>query len=365
MKKAMLPLLFYALLSAPFFTACQTPKTAKSNELHGWSLSKDSYDTAIIATLKSKIQDSTFKHINSIIVIKNGKLLLEEYFNGASRQQTHDARSATKTIAAAVLGIAIQDGHIKSLDQTLNDFYDLKKYAHYQEQKGQIALRDLITMSSNFDGDDMDEQSVGNEENMYPTANWVDFTLNLPLAKDRKLGQNWHYFTAGVVLLGDILQQHVPNGLEKYTFDKLFTPLSINALKWQYTPQKVANTAGGLQLTPLDFAKFGELYRNNGRWNGQQIIPESWIKASLSRQKEIPFDGMGYGYLLWNRALKANEKTYNTFNCLGNGGNRIVIMPHEPFVIVITASAYNKDYAHKQVDTILTQYVLPAIDKKQ
>jgi CubicO group peptidase (beta-lactamase class C family) len=349
-------------VSMLFMLACKTPKSLTNNDLHGWTLSKDGYDKTRMDALKKKIQDSTFKHINSIVVIKNGKLLLEEYFNGANRDQTHDTRSVTKTIAATMLGIAIEEGHIKNSDQTLGDFYDLKQYANYDTLKSQIKLQDLLTMSSNFDGDDSDEASLGHEENMYPTKNWVEFTLNLPLTKKRKSGAEWHYFTAGVVVLGDILHQKVPNGLEKYTAEKLFGPLSINTFSWQFTPQKVVNTAGGLQLTPLDLAKLGQLYRNNGVWHDRQIVPKSWIKSSLSRQKEIPFDGMGYGYLLWNRALKSNEKTYNTFNFLGNGGNRIVIMPEEAFTIVITASAYNTDYGHKQVDKILTDYVLPAID---
>jgi CubicO group peptidase (beta-lactamase class C family) len=355
------------LLLALVVSACQTTKvkTVNPDDLHGWTRSKDSYDTTKFAILKKKIQDSTFRHINSIIVIKNGELLIEEYFNGATRSRLHDTRSVTKTLTATMLGVAIQEGHIQNIEQPLSDFYDLKKYANYDPVKGQIKLRDLVTMSSNFDGDDSDEQSLGNEENMYPTKNWVDFTLNLPLAKTRTSGQEWHYFTAGVVVLGDILNKKLPQGLESYTFDKLFTPLSINAFKWQYTPQKVVNTAGGLALTPLDLAKLGQLYRNKGIWKNQQIIPESWASTSMSRQKNIPFDGMAYGYLLWNRALKSNGKEYNTFNFLGNGGNRIVIMPDEAFTIVITASAYNTDYGHKQVDKMLTEYILPAIDEKK
>ena len=344
--------------------ACKSPKSLTINNLHGWQLSKDTYNKALIDSLKSKIQDKIFKEINSVIVIKNGKLLIEEYFNGSTREQTHDARSVGKIFAAAMLGIAIEDGYIKNVDQTLSSFYDLKKYKNSAVEKGNISLKNLITMSSNFNGNDQDENSIGNEENMYPMPNWVEWTLNLPLDSTRKTGASWHYFTAGAILLGDILQQKVPNGLENYTLKKLFTPLSISNFKWQFTPQKVANTAGGLQLTPLDFAKFGQLYKDGGEWQGKRILPESWVKNSLSRQIEVPFDGMGNGYFMWNRAIKSNNKTYKTFNCLGNGGNRIVVMPDEAFVIVITASAYNKPYGHQQVDNLLTKYVLPAIDGK-
>ena len=105
--KQFISILFLIQLS---FFACQSPKSLTINNLHGWQLSKDTYSKAIIDSLKNKIQDKTFKEINSIIVIKNGKLLIEEYFNGTTREQTHDARSVGKTFAAAMLGIAIEDG---------------------------------------------------------------------------------------------------------------------------------------------------------------------------------------------------------------------------------------------------------------
>ena len=113
-------------------------------------------------------------------------------------------------------------------------------------------------MSSGFDGNDEDDSSIGNEENMYPTEDWVKFTLDLPYQDSLK--NKWHYFTAGVVLLGDILNKSVPNGLEKYAENKLFKPLEIKNYKWQYTPQNVPNTAGGIQMNALDFAKYGRSY---------------------------------------------------------------------------------------------------------
>lgn len=123
-------------------------------------------------------------------------------------------------------------------------------------------------MSAAFEGNDDKRESAGNEEKMYPTKDWVKFTLDLPVDSVGAKGE-WHYFTAGVVLLGDIIDKKVPGGLEKYADEKLFKPLGITKYKWQYTPQKVANTAGGIQMNALDFAKYGQLYKNNGKWNGR------------------------------------------------------------------------------------------------
>jgi CubicO group peptidase (beta-lactamase class C family) len=90
-----------------------------------------------------------------------------------------------------------------------------------------------------------------------------------------------------VILLGDILNKAVPNGLEKYADKKLFVPMGITNYKWQYTPQNVPNTAGGIQMNALDFAKYGQLYKNGGIWNAQQIISKAWVEKSLTKQEQI------------------------------------------------------------------------------
>jgi CubicO group peptidase (beta-lactamase class C family) len=215
-------------------------------------------------------------------------------------------------------------------------------------------------MSSGFDGDDSNEDSPGNEENMYPTSNWLDFTLNLPY--DPGLKNKWHYFTAGTIVIGDIVNKSVPSGLEKFAEEKLFHPLGIKNYKWQYTPQNVPNTAGGIRMNALDFAKCGQLYKNNGIWNGKQIIPQSWVAKTLTRQVQIPDrKDEFYSYFFWNKTFIAGNKKAEAFYCSGNGGNYILIFKDQPLVIVITASAYNQSYAHSQVAKMLENFILPAV----
>ncbi|MBI3235945.1 MAG: serine hydrolase, partial [Bacteroidetes bacterium] len=211
-------------------------------------ISESKIDTVKIEELNRKIATQSFKNITSIVVLKDGKLLLEEYFNGANRKTLHDTRSVGKSFASTLLGIAIKDNYIKSETQTLSEFYKLKTFQNYSTSKDSITLKDLLTMSSTFDGSDMNSESPGNEEKMYPTQNWVDFALNLHIDSLKVENKHWDYFTAGVVVLGDIIHKSVPNGLEKYADEKLFKSLGITKYKWQFTPQKVANTAGSLQL---------------------------------------------------------------------------------------------------------------------
>lgn len=328
---------------------------------HGLEISKDQFDKKKIKELIGNINEGVFKKISGIVVLKNGKLLLEEYFNGETRSTLHDPRSVGKSFASTLTGIAIHEHYLKSENQQLKEFYDIHSYNHYAPAKENITLKNLLTMGSVFDGNDEDGTSPGNEENMYPTDNWVKFALDLPTRKDT-LTHEWHYFTAGVVLLGDVLNRTVPGGLEKYADEKLFKPLGIRNYQWEYTPQHVPNTAGGLQMNALDFAKYGQLYKNGGKWKGNQIIPNEWVNKTFTKQQQIKDrNNEYYGYLFWNKSFEVKDKRYEAFYCAGNGGNYIIVFKDQPLVFVVTAKAYGQFYAHPQVNKMISEFILPAI----
>ncbi|NMR34018.1 serine hydrolase [Chryseobacterium aquaticum] len=330
----------------------------------GWEISDFKFDKKKIEALNKEIAIYNLKEITSIVVIKDGKLLLEEYFNGADRNTLHDPRSAGKSFASTLMGIAIKDGYIKDENQTLDQFYNLKSFENYDVKKDQIKIKDLLTMSSAFEGSDADSNSPGNEENMYPTDNWVKFALDLPIDQSKKNGEKWDYFTAGTIILGDILNKKVPEGLEKYTDNKLFKPLNITKYQWQYTPQNVANTAGSLQMRSLDYAKYAQLYKNNGVWKGNQILSKEWIQKTFAHQIKIPErENEFYSYLFWNKSVEYKGKHYETYYCAGNGGNEFIIFKDLPLVIIITSKAYNKPYGHPQAEKIVKDFILSAILK--
>lgn len=326
----------------------------------GWKVSDEKFNEQKVRLLNKKIAENRFRDITSIVVIKNEKLLLEEYFSQSGRDSLQDTRSVGKSFASALMGIAIKDGYFKSENQMLKEFYDLKEFKNYSSSKDSVTIKSLLTMSSGFDGNDSDEESTGNEENMYPTENWVKFVLDLPTTEN-KPGKNWSYFTAGVVLTGDILDKKVPKGLENYAGKKLFDPLGIKNYKWQFTPQQKPSLAGGLRMRTLDFAKFGQLYKNNGTWNGQPVIDKNWVKKSFTNYFTGDKDFEGYGYLFWRKIYKVGNRNFEAYQSSGNGGNKIIIFTEIPVVIVITAKAYNKPYAHPQADKIVQEYLLPAI----
>ncbi|RNC79644.1 MAG: class C beta-lactamase-related serine hydrolase [Balneola sp.] len=327
----------------------------------GWEISKDRYDEEKIRALNERIAQKRFNHITSIVVIKDGKLLFEEYFNGSDRNTLHNTRSVGKSFAATITGIAIQDGHFKGVDQTLDEFYDLRQYPNYSSKKAQVTLESLLTMSSAFHGSDNDSDTPGNDSNMYPSNDWAKFTLDLPMDKNKENGEVFDYFTAGSVLLGDIIQITVPGGLEGYADEKLFKPLGISRYKWQYTPKGIAHTAGGLALSALDFAKYGQLYKNKGMWNEKQVLSEEWVEQSLTNHFADTPNQPAYGYLFWNEEFSTEKKSYNAFYASGYGGNKVIMFTDEPLVIVITATAFGQPYAHPQAELMIEKYILPAV----
>ncbi len=327
----------------------------------GWKLYEGGYDEEKIKALNKRIAQNRFKHIKSIVVIKDGELLLEEYFNGATRNTLHNTRSVGKSFAATMAGIAIKEGYFTSVNQTLDEFYDLRQYPNYSQKKAKVTLKSLLTMSSGFHGSDNDTDTPGNDSKMYPSDDWVKFTLDLPMDANKEIGEVFDYFTAGAVLLGDIIHRTAPGGLEKYADEKLFKPLGITNYEWQYNPQNIAHTAGGLAMSALDFAKYGQLYKNNGVWNGKQVLTSEWVKQSMANYFADTPEQSPYGFLFWNQEFSTEKKSYEAFYASGYGGNKIVMFTDQPLVIVITATAFGESYAHPQVELMIENYILPAV----
>jgi CubicO group peptidase (beta-lactamase class C family) len=347
-------------IQKPLDPALYQPQKIAANS--GFEITTQPTHKNLITQLNMKVADKTYRKINGIVALKKGKLVVEQYYNGENRETLHDPRSVSKSVTGTLIGMAIDDGFIKTTQQTIGEFYQLNEFKNFSIKKNSVKLADLLTMSSAFDGNDEISSSPGNEENMYPTDDYVKFTLNLPMDTVRENGKKWAYFTAGTMLLGDILDKSIPGGLEAYAKRKLFDPLHIGAYEWARTPQGKPFGGGGLRLRALDFAKYGLLYSNGGSFEKKQLISKSWITQSFFQHQTLPADRPGYyGYLFWNKTFKVNNKAYEAYYSTGNGGNKIYVFKNTPIVIVITASAYGTSYAHTQADEIVEKYLLPAM----
>jgi len=330
----------------------------------GWEVASKQLKEGQIKSMNKKIAQGYYKDLTSVVVAKNGKLLLEEYFKNTNRETLLDTRSVGKSFTSTLVGMAVKDGHLKNEEISLKEFYDLKSFENYSPAKGEVSLKDLLTMSSHFDGSDISGKN-SEDEMQNNTEDWMKFALGVPMDGKKSEPNTWDYWTPGTMILGDVLNKTVPDGIEDYAEKKLFAPLGIENYEWHHTPQKIAYTGGGLKMNALSFAKFGQLYLNSGTIDDNQILTKEWVDASLSKLFPIPErTNEYYGYLFWNKGFTVGDKTYDCYYASGNGGNKIFIIKELNLVVVITATAYGQPHGHIQADEMMTDYILPAIVDK-
>ena len=375
------------LLSTLSFAQSDMPR-AKGDE--------SGLDATKLTELESKVASGDFKKITSVLIARHGRIAYEHYFDGDA-SSLRNTRSATKTVASMLVGIAIER-HQLTLDQRVVPlFKDKQPIANPDPRKDAITVEDLLTMSSIAECNDWNDFSRGNEERMYPIEDWVKFYLDLPVRGFRRgdepqsqpFGRSFSYCTAGVATLGAALERLTHTGTDQFAQQNLFAPLGIAPVKWAYSPLKVTFTGGGLELRSLDLLKLAQLYLNGGRWpsnsttplkpteglnrapnasttplkpteglNGAptvQVVPEAWTKVSTEPHAQID-DKTNYGYLWWLRTFNGHAVFYMS----GNGGNKVGLVPDLDLAFVITSTNYSTRGMHEQTDKILEQYVVGA-----
>lgn len=329
-------------------------------------------DAALLATLGERVRDDTFHQITSALVMVDGKLAYEGYFNGADRDTQHDIRSASKTLTSMMVGQAIARGALGGVDAKVFGFFPERQPKNPDPRKLQVTVEDLLTMSSLLECDDENQASSGNEERMYVTEDWLGFFLDLPIKgfapwvtkpKDSPYGRSFSYCTAGVFTLGRVLEKATKRPVPDFARETLFAPLGIDKVTWIFSPLDEAQTGGGLRVRSRDLAKLGQLFLDGGRWHGRQVIPESWVKTSTAAHVQAT-ETDTYGYLWWRRDFVASAgkgRTFPAFYMSGNGGNKVVVIPSAKLVAVITSTFYNSRGMHEQTAKLLTDYILAAL----
>ncbi len=342
----------------------------KSDGIQTANLSESGLYSKKLATLDSLIISNQFQKITSILIARHGKLVYEKYYNDFTDSSLHNTRSATKTITGILIGQAIDKNYIPSENSTVFKYFKEKEpFQNPDIRKNKITIQDLLTMSSLLECDDDNQYSSGNEEKMYLTEDYFKFALNLPIKgfasfatkpQDDPYGRSFSYCTAGVVLLGGVLEKSTKMKVDEFANKYLFGPLGINKVKWEITPMGMPMTGGGLGLTSRDFIKLGLLYNNKGVWNGKQLISEGWINKSIAPHTNAR-DGVDYGYLWWLQQFGSDKNKYPAYYMAGNGGTKIAVFPGLDMIVVITSNWYGTIKAHQQSEKILSEYIIPSV----
>lgn len=297
-------------------------------------------------TKMERIISSSYKNMGGIIVQKKGKTVYENYFNECSADTTFHVFSVTKSIVSILIGIAIEKGYIESVEQKVLEFFP-----DYTVKKGEktiqsVTLKDMLTMTAPY------RYKSEPYKEYFSSDSWVKAALDL-LGGKGKIGEFRYAPVIGPDILSGILAKATGQSVLEFATEYLFTPLGIhvenniifhdeeeqlafykakNVSGWVADPTGI-NTAGwGLNLTTMDMAKIGQLYLDDGMWEGKQIVSSHWIEESTREQSRCNQWKLSYGYLWW--IIDEKERAYAA---MGDGGNVIYVNEEKEMVVSIAS----------------------------
>jgi len=370
----MFPVLVVVLVS--LFTACaQVPRVNQhglpqrefvyqvpEDAGDGWetsSLLDEDIEPAKIHEMMHGILAGDSRYIHSILLIKNGKLVFEEYFFGYSRDTKHFLASVSKSVTSLAIGLTIDKGYVPDVATPASETFSNYKRIKWIEQEYPIRLKHMLTMTAglNWDALSHSRSHPGHTTyQMYASNDPVEFVLNRNLSDTP--GQKFNYNSGLTILLGEMVRIRTGMDIDEFTGKYLFAPLGISNYSWDRFPDGTTQTDGGLHLRPRDMAKIGYMMLENGKWRGKQIVSKEWIEAST--QTHINGLGLGYGYQWWRGKAFIDNKTIEVLYASGHGGQKIFIIPQLDLVAVFTSKVFNST-GHRGPENMLIKYILPSM----
>jgi CubicO group peptidase (beta-lactamase class C family) len=285
--------------------------------------------------------------IDSVTIIRNGYIVLDAYFYPFRKDKAHTLHSCTKSITSTLVGIAIDKGYIKDVHQRLLDFFPEITPANMTEEKKNISLENILTMATGLECKDNFKYRWQGLAKMWRSSNWTQYMLDLPM--NAAPGQHFDYCNGATYLLSAIIQKSTGERAYKFAMDNLFAPMGITDVKWYSNPQGIDIGYGGMWMKPHDMAKFGWLFLNKGKWQGNTIVSEDWVAKATIGYLEAWFSAQ-YGYQWW-----IADAGY--YEAVGYAGQRIFVVPKQNMVVVFTSFE-----SHRKPGILMRSYIFKAIE---
>lgn len=323
------------------FISCEkNPVIISPNSSFEWEISspiEQGLDSVELEKAFDEAHERGF--IYSLLVVRNGFLVGERYYRGYDKYDAFNVKSVSKSFISALIGVALREGYLKSLDQKLLDFFPEYQHQQMDVRKYEITIHHLLMMRAGFDNSIED---YGYHWMLWISSpNWVRHALYLPMENDP--GTQFAYITAETHLLSAILTKSSGKTSLQFAQKYLFIPLGISVRAWEKDPQDYYIGGMDMYFTPRDMAKFGYLYLNDGLIGERQIIPREWVSNSLTYHSGGTWtwghmNQIGYGFQWWLGQIN----DYDCYMALGYGGQYIMIFPGLN-LIVVTTSSHNVD----------------------
>jgi CubicO group peptidase (beta-lactamase class C family) len=301
-------------------------------------------DGVALHRLVERIERGDYGSIHSLLVVRRDHLVLEAYFRGYDRGGLHAQFSVTKSVASALVGIALARGMIDSVGVPLMRFFPDDKAGYWHdERKRAITLEHVLTMTAGFAWDEL-AAPYGDPRNpvmrLHASEDWPAFVLSLAVVDPP--GSHFVYNSGASMLLAVVLRQATGLEVSRFAREVLFEPLGIHEVDWTSGPGGITNTAWGLSLRPVDMAKIGALMLRSGRWNQRQILPERWVHEALRPRVPGP-EPYWYGYQWWMMPMELPGHVPSAGDIVfarGWGGQFIILVPTLDLIVVSTGGNY-------------------------
>jgi CubicO group peptidase (beta-lactamase class C family) len=311
-------------------TPTETTTSTEYWPTEGWKIStpeQQGMDSEQLVEMLTTIQEKDYD-IHSVHVMRNGYMVADVYFYPFSPDRRHQLHSCTKSIISTLVGIAIDEGYIDSVDQPVLDFFPERTAANLDANKKAMTLEHLLTMTSGLECQDSYLYQWSGLNQMKESDDWVQFMIDIPMVEEP--GTRFEYCNGASFLLSAIIQQTTGMNTLDFAHEHLFGPLGIYDVTWQSNPQGIALGWGELHMQPHDMAKIGHLYLNKGMWDGEQVISSEWIEKSTSKQINASTLLDHYGYQWW-------IDDSGIYTALGAWGQYIMVTPEKNIVTVFTS----------------------------
>lgn len=317
---------------------------------------------SVLLDANNKIETNTsasFKNIESFIVVNKGVAKFEKYYGGINKDSLHHIQSQTKSIMSLLLGIAIDQGYIKSEEEPVADYFP--EYFSTEDQlKSSVKIKDLLTMSAGFVWEEMlpQDDPKNDNANMFRSRKWLHYALLRPMAKTPFT--TFKYNSGNPMIVAGIIEKASRMKLDEFAEKNLFIPLGITRYRWLKDSTGFCHAGGGLYLKPVDVVKIGILIQNKGIWESKQIISETWLNKAFQSYFTTEFSGNGYGYFWWVKEMKVNgDKTTKVISAQGAGGQYMYVIPEYDLVVSFTERNYSTPIIGPW---ILANVILPALE---
>jgi CubicO group peptidase (beta-lactamase class C family) len=301
-------------------------------------------DSQKLAQMLDTVRDEKI-NLHSLLIIRHGYIVNETYFPPYAADRKHELYSVTKSYVSTLVGIAIDQGYIDSLDHRVLDYFPDKTFKNVDDRKKAMTVGDLVTMRA---GLDWDESSSLNP--LFRASDWVTYMLDLPM-KDQP-GTTFNYCTGCSHILSAVLEKATNSKLADFADKVLFKPLGISDIFWQNAPEGTPVGGFGLRLVSRDMAKLGYLFLHNGQWDGQTIVSADWVQKASTMEAKTGGD-LDYGYMWW---IDPHLKAYTA---LGYDGQTVFVIPDLDLMIVTTAAI--AEHNHDSIFDLIENEIVPAV----